>query len=226
MVDVVANIQRVQRTVADIASLTERPVQDITIVAASKTRTPAAIKAAVIAGITDFGENYLQEALPKIRELRALELRWHFIGRIQSNKANQIATHFDWVQSVDRVKVAERLSAARHASSLVEPLNVCIQVNVDGEQQKAGADLGRLEELASAVTELPALKLRGFMLLPRLGDSREAFQLLRALTRQYQDRYDQIDTISMGMSSDYETAIKEGTTMIRLGTEIFGPRPK
>ncbi len=194
--------------------------------AVSKTRPAAMIREAAAAGIQQIGENYLQEALDKQVELADLPLTWHFIGPIQSNKTRPIAEHFDWVHSVDRLKIAQRLSDQRPAS--LPPLNICLQVNISNEASKAGASLDELTELAQQVSSLSGLCLRGLMAIPQASEDfdqqRAMFAQLRAAATKLQSDCDSIDTLSMGMSGDMEAAIAEGATIVRIGTDIFGAR--
>lgn len=199
----------------------------VRLVAASKARDAAEIAAACRAGVTDFGENYLQEALPKICALAGRNLTWHFVGAVQSNKTRDIAHHFHWVQTVDRAEVAKRLH--RHRAGM-PPLNVCIQVNIDAEPAKAGVAPEGIGELAQAVRELGQLRLRGLMAMPARHDagaaSRPSFLRMAALFEAHRPADDASwDTLSMGMSGDYETAVEAGSTCVRIGTAIFGPRP-
>ena len=200
---------------------------DILVLAVSKTRSAQDIRSAHACGLRDFGENYLQEALPKIDALTDLPLVWHFIGPIQSNKTRAIAENFTWVHSVDREKIARRLSAQRPAQ--LPPLNVCLQVNVSGEQSKSGAAPAQLPELVRAVAPLPNLRLRGLMCIPaaQTGESlqRQAFGAMRETLHELRDIAPDMDTLSMGMSDDLEAAVLEGATIVRIGTAIFGPRP-
>jgi pyridoxal phosphate enzyme (YggS family) len=199
----------------------------VRLVAVSKTRTADDIRRVARAGVRDVGENYVTEALPKIAALADCGLTWHFIGAIQSNKTRDIALHFDWVHTVDREKIARRLSDQRPAT--LDPLNVLIQVNVDREPQKAGVLEERLAELARYVATLPRLRLRGLMGIPRESavaeEQRTAFRRLAQLFASCRPaREGDWDSLSMGMSADFEIAISEGATLIRLGTAIFGPR--
>lgn len=179
------------------------------------------------AGMTRFGENYLQEALEKIEALQDLSLEWHFIGPIQSNKTRPIAEHFDWVHSVDRLKLARRLSEQRPPH--LPPLNICLQVNVSGEQSKSGATLEELPALAREVASLPHLRLRGLMAIPAPAEGLEAqrqpFHHMHQALQQLNAEGLELDTLSMGMSGDLEAAIAEGATLVRIGTALFGPRP-
>lgn len=180
------------------------------------------------AGMRRFGENYLQEALEKIAALQELDLEWHFIGPIQSNKTRPIAEHFDWVHSVDRLKLARRLSEQRPAG--LPPLNICLQVNVSGEQSKSGITLQELPALAQEVATLPRLRLRGLMAIPApaagLEAQRQPFRQMRFALEQLIAEGLELDTLSMGMSGDLEAAIAEGATLVRIGTALFGPRPQ
>ncbi|MDE0420151.1 MAG: YggS family pyridoxal phosphate-dependent enzyme [Gammaproteobacteria bacterium] len=193
----------------------------VRLVAVSKARTASEIANAHAAGQRDFGENYLQEAVVKIKALAELDIVWHFIGAIQSNKTTDIARHFQWIHTVDRPKIANRLDQAAE-----RPLDVCIQVNVDDEPQKAGVSARDLPALVDHVLALPRLRLRGLMAIPRAGgDRRASFRELRSLFDDLgADAGDHWDSLSMGMSEDFETAIDEGATMVRIGTAIFGPR--
>ena len=198
----------------------------VALLAVSKTQPASMIREAVAAGQLAFGENYLQEALAKQDALADLpELVWHFIGPIQSNKTRPIAERFDWVHTVDRLRIAERLSQQRPEDK--PPLNVCLQVNVSGEATKSGVTLAALPELAAAVAQLPRLSLRGLMTIPApvtgLERQRILFQILREAMAAL--ALPGLDTLSMGMSDDLEAAILEGATLVRVGTAIFGPRP-
>lgn len=191
--------------------------------AVSKTRPASAIRQAHAAGVRDIGENYLQEALEKIAELDDLPLTWHFIGPIQSNKTRAIAEHFDWVHSVDRLKVARRLSEQRPAE--LAPLNICLQVNISNEPSKAGVPLAELETLAREVASLPGLRLRGLMAIPAPASTSAARrQPLRALRQAMAALPLPLDTLSMGMSDDLDEAIAEGASMVRIGSALFGAR--
>jgi hypothetical protein len=198
----------------------------VTLLAVSKTFPESAIREAYAAGQHCFGESYLQEALQKLEALRDLAIEWHFIGPIQSNKTRPIAEHFHWVHSVDRLKIAERLSAARPADQ--SPLNVCVQVNVSGEASKSGIEPPVAVGLAKAVAALPRLRLRGFMAIPRPtpepAAQRAQFAVLRGIFDQARAAGMAVDTLSMGMSDDMEAAILEGATLVRVGTAIFGRR--
>jgi pyridoxal phosphate enzyme (YggS family) len=205
-----------------------RSAGSVTLVAATKTCSVSAIRAAIACGQRAFGENYLQEALSKIGELKSENLEWHFIGPIQSNKTRDIATHFDWVHSVDRLKVAQRLSQQRPPE--LGPLNVCLQVNISGEDSKSGTAPEELAKLAKAVAEIPRLSLRGLMTLPALSsdfeEQRRPFHTLHQLWNELRQMGLELDTLSIGMSDDLEAAIAEGATLVRVGTAIFGSRPQ
>ncbi len=196
------------------------------MLAVSKTRDAEEVRAAAALGLRDFGENYVQEGLAKIEALAGLDLCWHFIGPIQSNKTRAIAEHFAWVHSVDRLKIAQRLSAQRPAQ--LPDLQVCLQVNISGEDSKSGVDPTELMALATAVAQLPRLQLRGLMAIPAPADTlaqqRVPFARLRSALVALQATLPTLDTLSMGMSGDLEAAIAEGATIVRVGTDLFGPR--
>ena len=204
----------------------DRPPQGVRVLAVSKTKPPEAVRAAAEFGQREFGENQVQDALTKLDALDDLDLVWHFIGPIQSNKTRVIAARFDWAHSIDRAKIARRLNQQRPEN--LPPLDVCIQVNVSGESSKSGVDPEQVEELAQVVSELPRLKLRGLMTLPRpcdeLEEQRRPFAALRAMLETLNARGFALDTLSMGMTDDMEAAIAEGATIIRIGTAIFGAR--
>jgi len=203
-----------------------RDPSELTLVAVSKTRPAADLQALIDLGQQHFGENYLQEALPKIDALRPQPLVWHFIGQLQSNKTAPVAEYFDWVHTVDRLKLVQRLAAQRpfHAP----PLNVCVQVKLEDEPTKGGATAAELPALLDAVARAPQLRLRGLMTLPPAetaeADQRRWFAALRELFQQMQRQHPGMDTLSMGMSGDLEAAILEGATLIRIGTALFGER--
>ena len=202
------------------------PEQQVLVLAVSKTQPPEAIRAAHAQGLNHFGENYVQEALDKMAVLHDLPLTWHFIGPIQSNKTRPIAEHFQWVHSLEREKVARRLNDQRPEDQ--SPLQVCIQVNISGETSKSGIEPAQLQNLARTIDALPRLRLRGLMAVPAAtGDRAEqhrAFAAMRALFERLRTEFPEVDTLSMGMSSDLEAAIAEGATLVRVGTAIFGPR--
>jgi pyridoxal phosphate enzyme (YggS family) len=224
---IAANLQALRTEIAAAAAAGHRTEDSVTLVAVSKGHGAKQVRAAAACGVTDFGENYVQEALPKIDALRDLALTWHFIGRIQANKSALIAERFDWVHGVDRLKIAERLSAQR--PHYAPPLQVCIQVNIAGESGKAGAEPGSASSLALAVRALPRLRLRGLMCMLPAGQSvpsnRHAFHALGLLLQQINAQGGGLDALSMGMSADFREAIQQGATLIRVGTAIFGPRP-
>ena len=224
------NLQLVQHRIANSAQAADRDPASIILLAVSKTFDVQAVWAAAQAGQRAFGENYVQEAIDKIsatRELNPdLQLEWHFIGPIQSNKTRQIAEHFDWVHSVDRLKIAQRLSEQRPAD--MPPLQICLQVNVSGEATKSGLEPDALLELARAVVLLPNIRLRGLMAIPEptedVEQQRAAFAKLRLMQNDLQAVGIPTDTLSMGMSADMDAAIAEGATIVRIGTAIFGGR--
>ena len=220
------HLRGVRDRVEKAASAAGRSADEITIVAVSKRHSAAAIEAAYSAGQRDFGENFVQEAVPKIESLDLSDIRWHFIGRIQANKTRDIARHFDWVHTVDRLKIARRLNEQR--PHYAAPLNICIQVNLAEEPQKSGIAAGEVGELAEAVHDLSRLRLRGLMTMPPADAATDAvealFLELARIERSLVARGLAMDTLSMGMSGDLETAIACGSTMLRIGTAIFGPR--
>lgn len=203
-----------------------RPKNSVSLLAVSKKKSPEEILKAASLGISHFGENYFQEAIEKIERLRELNLKWHFIGSIQSNKTREIAQNFDWIQSLDREKIAVKLNEYR--GNTLSALNVCVQVNLSGEETKSGVPINQAQDLCELVEKLPNLKLRGLMAIP---SPQPDFQLqrikFRELSRKFDDlktNHPNIDILSMGMSSDFEAAIAEGSTMVRLGTALFGAR--
>ncbi|WP_192982594.1 YggS family pyridoxal phosphate-dependent enzyme [Pseudomonas sp. EggHat1] len=223
MSTIAENIAKVGARIREAAQASQHNLADIGLLAVSKTKPAAAIREAYAAGLRDFGENYLQEALEKQAELSDLPLIWHFIGPIQSNKTRPIAEHFDWVHSVDRLKIAQRLSEQRPAH--LPPLNICLQVNVSAEDSKSGCSPETLPELAKAVAALPNLRLRGLMAIPEPTDDVAAQHAAFAHLRQLRDDLAlNLDTLSMGMSHDLEAAIAEGATWVRIGTALFGAR--
>ena len=215
-----------------------RDPETIQIIAVSKTFPSAAIEEAMHAGQTAFGENYVQEAVEKITQLTKLRpcLVWHFIGPLQSNKTREVAEHFDWVHSIDRLKIAERLSAQRGEFPSLAELQLCVQVNVSDEDSKGGVPLSEAEALCDAIVQLPNIVLRGLMAIPApspdLGEQRKAFAQVQdcfkriQASRSMNPRYQFFDTLSMGMSDDLEAAIAEGSTIVRVGSAIFGKRDK
>src|SRR6185369_5929242 len=214
----------VQERIAEACRAAGRSVDSVTLLAVSKGQSAAAIDSAARAGVEHFGENFLQEALPKIAELAGRELTWHFIGRLQANKTRPVAEQFAWVHGIDRLKIAERLSAQRpyHAPAL----NVCLQLHVGGEASKGGVEAAEMRTLAAAVRELPNLKLRGLMCMPpaETDDARQRawFREARQLFDYLNEHGFGLDTLSMGTSADFPAAIAEGATVVRVGTAIFG----
>jgi pyridoxal phosphate enzyme (YggS family) len=212
--------------IAEACRAAGRSVDSVTLLAVSKGQSAAAIDAAASAGAENFGENFLQESLPKMEALTGRELTWHFIGRLQANKTRPVAENFQWVHGVDRLKIAERLSAQRpfHAP----PLNLCLQLNVGGEASKGGVPATEMHALATAVRELPSIRLRGLMCMPPAESDtarqRAWFREARQLFDYLNERGLGLDTLSMGTSADYPAAIAEGATIVRIGTAIFGPR--
>ncbi len=224
------NLQAVHERIATAARLASREAAEIHLLAVSKTFGPDEVLEAARAGQHAFGENYLQEALDKMAALRAmapdLPLEWHFIGPIQSNKTRAIAEHFDWVHSVEREKIAQRLSEQRPAH--LPPLNICLQVNISGEASKSGVAPEQASTLAQAVAGLPRLALRGLMAIPEpesgFERQRVPFRRVRELQQGLRAQGLSMDTLSMGMSADLDAAIAEGATIVRIGTAIFGQR--
>lgn len=220
------NLAAVKARIARAAESSDRPVESVSLLAVSKTKPAEAVKAAYDAGQRSFGENYLQDALPKIAALPLDDIEWHFIGHLQSNKTAEIATHFAWVHGLDSLKHAERLDKQRPAN--LPPLQVCLQVNLSGETSKGGVPPEALETLAMRVAVLPRLRLRGLMTMPDPNTSpdeqRAVFARLRELLLDLRDKGLDMDTLSMGMSGDMELAIAEGATIVRIGTDIFGAR--
>ncbi|MBP0621248.1 YggS family pyridoxal phosphate-dependent enzyme [Cupriavidus consociatus] len=225
---IAANLQAVNQRIAAAAQQAGRQPGDIALLAVSKTVSADRVRAAAEAGQLAFGENYVQEGAEKIAALADLRdrLQWHFIGPLQSNKTRLVAEHFDWVHAIDRLKIAERLSAQRPAG--MAPLQVCLQVNISGEASKSGVAPAEVPALAQAVAALPGLRLRGLMAIPEPEDDpvaqRRPFASMRALLGELREDGLDVDTLSMGMSGDMEAAIAEGATMVRIGTAIFGAR--
>lgn len=223
MSTIAENIAKVGERIRAAAQASGRDLDHIGLLAVSKTKPAAAVREAYAAGIRDFGENYLQEALEKQAELSELPLIWHFIGPIQSNKTKPIAEHFAWVHSVDRLKIAQRLSEQRPSN--LPPLNICLQVNVSAEDSKSGCAPTELAALAEAVSQLPNLRLRGLMAIPEPTDDVAAQRAAFARLRELRDGLPlPLDTLSMGMSHDLDAAIAEGATWVRIGTALFGAR--
>ncbi len=226
MTTIASNLQAVHTAIAVAAHDAGRDVADITLLAVSKNFPAEAVRSAYHAGQLRFAENYLQEALDKMSALHELPLEWHFIGPIQSNKTRAIAENFPWVHSVDRLKIAERLSAQRPMH--LPPLQICLQVNISAESSKSGASPAEVAQLATQIAQLPQLKLRGLMAVPAPSTDPhaqcKAFAMLRDLLARLNQQGLQLDTLSMGMSHDFPAAVLQGATMIRIGTAIFGNR--
>ena len=208
-----SNLKKVKDRIASVSH-----TQQVRLVAVSKTRTVGEIQQAIDAGQRDFGENYLQEALGKIDFLRDKPLIWHFIGPIQSNKTAKISENFDWIHSLDRIKIAQRLSEQRPKK--LNPLNALLQINIDSESSKSGVLLGEVADIVPQIERLPNISLRGFMCIPRPENSAQSFSEMAELI----SKYPKLDNLSMGMSMDLELAIERGATIVRIGTDIFGKR--
>lgn len=226
MSTITERLNEAQARIDAAAALAGRVGESITLLAVSKTKPAEMIREAYLAGARDFGENYLQEGVDKIETLKDLDIIWHFIGPLQSNKTRPVAEHFDWIHSVDRLKIAQRLSEQRPDN--MAPLNVCIQVNISAEQSKSGVTPDQLPELAAQIAALPGLRLRGLMAIPAPESDpdrqRQALARMKHLFDTLRVGYPSLDTLSMGMSDDLEAAVAEGSTMVRIGTAIFGTR--
>lgn len=226
MTTIASNLQAVRTAITKAAIAAGRTADEVTLLAVSKTFPAPALRAAFQDGQTRYAENYVQEALGKIGELGDLGLEWHFIGPIQSNKTRSIAENFSWVHSVDRLRIAERLSEQRPAH--LPPLQLCLQVNVSGESSKSGVHPDEVDALAHAIAKLPRLTLRGLMAVPAPCDDVATQRIPFARLRELRDKLNRqglhLDTLSMGMSHDYPAAIAEGATMVRIGSAIFGDR--
>lgn len=222
-----ARMEAVMERVRRAEGMYGRTPGSVTVIAVGKRHSVAALRALHDAGQRNFGENYVQEGIGKMEQLAGLELTWHYVGALQSNKSRGVAEHFDWVHTVDRLKVAERLSRQRPGD--LAPLQLCIQVNVSGEPQKAGCPPEEVQALTERIAELPRVRLRGLMALPEPAEEFEAqrrpFARLRELLEACTQAGYGMDTLSMGMSADLEAAIAEGATHLRVGTALFGPRP-
>lgn len=220
------NYQITKENVSLFEKRYHRQSGDVCLIAVSKTRSVEEIRSISTLGQKHFGENYVQEAIDKITKITDIPLVWHFIGPIQKNKTKLIAEHFNWVHSIDREVIATRLSNQRPAS--LPKLNVCLQINIDNEDSKSGINADEIMQLASIVSNQPNLVLRGLMAIPSATDDETkktlSFEKMAALFKKLKSQYDSIDTLSMGMSNDYELAIANGSTMIRIGTALFGPR--
>ena len=228
MIAIDQNITDVRARIKQAATLYSRESSTISLLAVSKKQPVSAIQVAIAAGVKDFGENYLQEAELKINELREMSLNWHYIGAIQSNKTRAIASLFDWVHSVDRVSIAQRLSNQRPQA--LKPLNICLQINIDAEASKSGLLPEGVLEAVKQINDMPNLCLRGLMAIPAKSEdiqsTRASFARMYQLFEQAQQLSEasSFDTLSMGMSADIEPAIAEGATLLRVGTDIFGAR--
>jgi pyridoxal phosphate enzyme (YggS family) len=226
VITIAKNIEQLSSRVQRLEHQYERSAASVKLLAVSKRHPVESIIAANKAGVEDFGENYLQEALDKIQHLSSVRVNWHFIGPIQSNKTKAIAENFQWAHSIDRLKIAQRLSDQREPSAA--KLNVCVQVKISQEANKSGVELGETEALCDSIEALPNLQLRGLMAIPAAEPDPHSQRIaFRALAQEYfrlKPGYTQLDTLSMGMSNDFEAAIAEGSTLIRIGTGIFGPR--
>lgn len=225
MTDVAARLTNVRSRIERACAAAARRTDSVGLIAVSKRVAVERLREAVAAGQGDFGESYVQEALPKMAQLAGLGLTWHFIGPVQSNKTRDLAEHFDWVHGVDRLRLAERLSAQR--PPMLGPLQVCVQVNISGEDSKSGCAPQDAPLLCAAVAQLPGLRLRGLMAIPALradGLSQAPFRALRELFETIRRTIPQMDTLSAGMSDDLEAAIAEGATRVRIGSAIFGAR--
>ena len=226
MHDIGTALTAVRARIGELERRYHRTPGSVTLLAVSKTKPPEAVRAAIAAGQQAFGENHLQDAVTKVEALAGQGVSWHFIGAVQSNKTRPIAARFDWVHGIEREKIATRLSAQRPADR--GPLDVCIEVNVSGEDTKSGVPPAGVEPLARMVRELPGLRLRGLMAIPRpaadFETQRVPFRLLREILDDLNAKGLGLDTLSMGMTADLEAAIAEGATIVRIGTAIFGPR--
>ncbi len=226
MQNIADNLGKIHLQIRAAEANAHRAAGSVTLLAVSKTQPASALREAYAAGQTAFGENYLQEALEKIESLSDLKILWHFIGPLQSNKTRKVAENFAWVHSVDRLKLAERLSEQRPGH--LPPLQICLQVNISQEQGKSGCAPESVIELARAIQPLPNITLRGLMAIPQATDNpqeqQQAFHALAELLKSLQNEFPEMDTLSMGMSGDMEMAIAEGATIVRIGTAIFGAR--
>ncbi len=227
MQTIAERLDYVQKTIQDATSNAQRNTDSVQLLAVSKTKSVSDITQAYKHGQRMFGENYIQEGVSKVKEMSAMtDIEWHMIGPIQSNKTKDVATYFDWVQSIDRVKIAKRLNDQRPEG--LPKLNVCVQINIDDESTKSGVNINEVEALVNEIHAMPRLSLRGFMAIPK-ADAESQSQIaslekMQALFADYSKLYAEFDTLSLGMSSDMNLAIQHGSTMVRLGTAIFGAR--
>jgi len=224
--NIAKNLAQIQQNISQYCQKYGRNPNDVHLLAVSKTKPPEDIRIAFKVGQTRFGENYLQESIEKIHDLADLQIEWHFIGAIQSNKTRDIAENFAWVHSVDRLKIARRLSAQRPEA--LPALNICLEINISNENSKSGFSITDVETVISEIINLPNLNLRGLMAIPAkahtFDEQRRVFAKMKSLFETLQAKYPHIDTLSMGMTGDMEAAIAEGSTMLRIGTAIFGAR--
>jgi len=217
------NIAKINLQIFNACQHAKRSTEQVTLLAVSKTKTSKMIEQAYLSGQRAFGESYIQEAVDKINQLQQLtDITWHFIGPIQSNKTKLIAENFSWVHSVDRIKIAKRLND--HRSSKDTPLNVCLQVNISGEESKSGVTIEQLSELVDFIAQCENLTLRGLMAIPEKNAARESFVKMQQLFSELRNSQPSLDTLSMGMSGDLDLAIESGSTMVRVGSAIFGKR--
>lgn len=223
MTSIKDNIANINLQIFNACQQAKRSAQQVTLLAVSKTKTSQMIEQAYLSGQRAFGESYIQEAVEKINQLlQFTDITWHFIGPIQSNKTKLIAENFSWVHSIDRIKVAKRLND--HRSSKDTPLNVCLQVNISGEESKSGVTLDELNDLVNVIRECEHLILRGLMAIPEKDASTQSFETMQQLFNELKKTHPSVDTLSMGMSGDLSTAISAGSTMVRVGSAIFGAR--
>jgi pyridoxal phosphate enzyme (YggS family) len=226
MTSIAESLKKVRSEIEKACVESKRSKEEICLLAVSKTRSVDEVAELAHLGQQAFGENYLQEALDKISALEPLNLEWHFIGPIQSNKTKSIAEQFAWVHSVDRLKIAQRLSAQR--PHYADDLNICLQVNISREESKSGCLPEEALDLAKQIAELPKIRIRGLMAIPEATDDidiqKERFRQVRTLFEEIKQVVPSLDTLSMGMSGDLDAAIEEGATIVRIGTALFGPR--
>ncbi|MCP4595194.1 YggS family pyridoxal phosphate-dependent enzyme [Neptuniibacter sp.] len=227
MSSIAENLIQVRQQIKSSLEKTDRESSSVMLLAVSKTRPAEDLRQAYAEGQRDFGENYLQESLEKITALQDLDISWHFIGPLQSNKTKAVAENFNWMHTVDRLKIAQRLSDQRPSN--LPPLNICVQVNISQEQSKSGVLPSELPELIAKISELPNICVRGLMAIPKATENQkeqqQAFARMQTLLTLLQETHPEMDTLSMGMSGDMDAAIAEGSTIVRIGTAIFGARP-